>query len=101
MNKEIEMIDYKYLHTILLNRKRALEDFTNEVSPDEENIEMLNSAYSEIAEIENMLVSIRNLYRRENGYPVNWEFRDNAHPILDRKKWEKCQVKRKEKRSVV
>ena len=70
-------IDYKELHNLLARRKREIKELSLE-----------SEEYAgEYKEIENMMISVRNLYKRVLGIPVRWEIGD-PHPILQRARWE-------------
>jgi HKD family nuclease len=77
-------IDYKTLHDMLLKRKREIEEYLNYV----EDYEITDELVAEIAEIDNMMISVRNMYKRTNGIPVRWKF-GQEHP------YKKLQKKRK------
>jgi len=69
------MIDYKYLHNLLLQRKKDIE----EVSTYDE------SYAAEVTELETMMIAVRNMYKRQNGIPVRWKFGE-PHPFKKRKR---------------
>ena len=71
-------IDYKYLHDLLLKRKKEIE----EVSTYDENYA------AEITELETMMIAVRNMYKRQNGIPVRWKFGE-PHPFKKLKRGRK------------
>jgi len=93
------MINYKYLHDVLLERHRELKHFIDNIDTNNftdsinctsrsswsSESHTIDSAYDELIEIEYMLISIRNIYRKWNGIKINWKFGD-SHPILNKKR---------------
>jgi len=67
-------IDYKELHNLLLKRKKWLEDISTENE----------TAAAEIAEIEVMMISVRNMYKRINNIPIRWKF-GQKHPYTKKR----------------
>ena len=74
-------IDYKTLHDMLLKRKREIDDYLNYV----EDYEIAEEIVAEAAEIDNMMISVRNLYKRYHGHPIRWKF-GQEHPYKAQQK---------------
>ena len=71
---------YKEIYDAMLVKKRELEESLNS------SAEYSKEIAFEIRELENMMVSLRNLFRVYNDQPVRW-IHGMAHPINESTKY--------------